>query len=243
VNSILTIIPARRDSEGILKKNKKLLRGTPLISYSLRIAQEIQRSYSNMEFVLSTNDPEIIDIAFDICDRKFDLRPEVLSSSTTLISDVVKYELAKASEKGRKYDSILLLQPTSPLRKLKDVKSCLQFWNEEITDSVISVSQSGNANLFTSYYTQTSLEGFAQGAATFDSFETNRQKHPKVLSRNGAIYLVDTKIFLSENRMYTRNPWCYEMPRERSFNLDDKFDWELLEAWMISKEIDFDNFL
>ena len=42
--------------------------------------------------------------------------------------------------------------------------------------------------------------------------------------------------------MYTRNPWCYEMPRERSFNLDDNFDWELLETWMLSKEIMIDNF-
>jgi CMP-N,N'-diacetyllegionaminic acid synthase len=242
MKSILAVIPARQGSQGIIGKNKKNLRGVPLVAYSLKIATEILNKYSNVELVVSTNDPDIIDIAHEVCDLKFELRPEYLSSNTSLISDVIKYELNKSITNRRNFDSILLLQPTSPLRKVVDVESCLNFWKEHEVDSLISVCQPGNMNVFTSYYVDSSLQRFAKGTAVLDSLDTNRQSQPRTLSRNGAIYLVDTKAFLKEDKMYTNNPWCFEMPRDRSFNLDDDFDWNLLESWMISKDIYFENF-
>ena len=242
MKSVLTIIPARRGSEGIPGKNKKLLCGSPLIEYSIRIAIELLNRYDKMDLSVSTNDPDIIDIARDICGSTFNLRPDNLSSNSSLIGDVISYEIEKASLKGRRYDSILLLQPTSPLRNLDDVETCVQFSNELDADSIVSVSQTGNSNPLTSYYVEGALASFYRGTATIDTFQTNRQNLPRVLSRNGAIYLIDTHVFISQKRMYTRNPWCYEMPRERSFNLDDNFDWELLETWMMSKEIMIDNF-
>jgi CMP-N,N'-diacetyllegionaminic acid synthase len=119
---VIAIIPARGGSKGLLEKNTKMLFDKPLISYSIELACESQFIDKT---VVSSNDKKTLEIS-----KKYDIdvikRPDNLSMDETPMEDVIRHSLqVMEKEKNYKADFVVLLQPTSPLRKLTTVNEAI----------------------------------------------------------------------------------------------------------------------
>ena len=110
---IVAIIPARAGSKGIKKKNIRQLCGKPLIAYSIEVAKQCE--YIDTVFV-STDSPEIQMIAEQYGAEVPFLRTKDLASDESKIIDALLYSLHELERLGKKYDYIILLQPTQPIR-------------------------------------------------------------------------------------------------------------------------------
>ena len=127
-NTILGIIPARGGSKGIPRKNIKPFYSKPLIYWSIKVALEnkfIDR------VIVSTEDIEIAQVAKDFSAEVPFLRPKYLARDNSLTIDVVLNILNNLED----VTDILLLQPTSPLRRDEDLSSLFEFREKYCSDS------------------------------------------------------------------------------------------------------------
>ncbi|MDA7829066.1 acylneuraminate cytidylyltransferase family protein [bacterium] len=134
---ILAFVPARGGSVGIKNKNLTNLAGKPLIQYTLDILKKLGKSI--YPFV-STNDPKIA----NYCRKKgFGTtyrRPLVLSKSNSNVIDALIHGVEWLKNyKGLTFDTILILQPTSPIRQVLEIKKALKIFEKTKTSSMTSV--------------------------------------------------------------------------------------------------------
>ena len=112
----LCIIPARKGSKGLKNKNIRLLNGIPLIKYPYLIAKKVKFI---TDIALTSDSKKYLNLISDKRISKI-LRPAHLSTSNSRIIDVIKHTLLKVK---KKYEYILLLQPTSPFTSHKEIES------------------------------------------------------------------------------------------------------------------------
>ena len=136
--SYLVFIPARSGSKGIKNKNLKLLKGKPLIFYTLKTANNISKKIKT-DIFLSTDSKKI----FNYCKKKAKIidyiRPKYLSSDKSNIFDSIKHCVKFLKSINKKYDTIILLQPTSPARKFKELYSAIKLYEKKKLVSLASV--------------------------------------------------------------------------------------------------------
>jgi len=119
-NKILAFIPARANSKGVKNKNIKKLNGEPLVSITIDFAKKLEF----VDYIVVCSDSlKIKKIAKD---KKIDfiLRPDNLSTDESKVESSLIYTLQNFT-KADLVEYILLLEPTSPFRKKKTVKKCL----------------------------------------------------------------------------------------------------------------------
>lgn len=219
----LYVIPARGGSKGIPGKNIKPLAGKPLISYTIDVARELA---PDCDICVTTDDADIISTV-EAMDLKVPfVRPAELATDHSGTYEVLIHALDFYESQGIHYDTLVLLQPTSPLRTADDVRSCLQLYTPEI-DMVVSVMQAATNPYYNAF--ETDENGFLH-ISKGDGKYTRRQDAPKVWEYNGAVYVINTaslrKMKLGE---FTRRK-MYEMSRERSIDLDTPTDWLIAET-------------
>ncbi len=227
-NNALYIIPARGGSKGIPRKNIKLLNGKPLIYYSIDVARKLT---DDTHIILSSEDDEIINVAKQTGLRVDYRRPLHLATDTVGSREVILDAMNYADIQGIKYDKVILLQPTSPFRTIEDVKNCINLYNNNV-DMVVSVVEA-SCNPYYNCFEIDSKSGYLN-ISKGDGKYTRRQDVPKALEYNGAIYVINP-ISLIEKMMgeFSRRV-PYEMPRERSLDLDTPMDWIIAETIMKS---------
>ncbi len=142
--NILAIIPARGGSKGIPKKNLKKINGIPLVCLAGICAQKIKQID---RIIISTDCEEIAQVSkkygFEIPFK----RPKSISRDSSKDIDVIMHGLIKIEKIDNiKYDVIVFLQPTSPLRTPAQVFNCIKFLINESYDSVWTVSKTENKN-------------------------------------------------------------------------------------------------
>ena len=120
---ILYIIPARGGSKGLPGKNIRVLNGKPLIAHSIAAAQN---SHHHGTILVSTDDEKIAAISKEYGAEVPFLRPAQLASDTASSIDVLFHALVFYSAQNITFDSIVLLQPTSPLRTSKDIDAAIE---------------------------------------------------------------------------------------------------------------------
>lgn len=117
----LIFIPARGGSVGIKNKNLIKINNKPLLKYTLDVAKKIK----NTDIFISTDSKKIV----NYCKRqglKVDyLRPKNISKSSTSMIDTVLHGVKFLEKKNLNYENLILLQPTNPLRSVKDVNSAI----------------------------------------------------------------------------------------------------------------------
>ena len=135
LNSIF-IIPARKGSKGLLNKNVKNLFNKPLISYSIEFALKIKNN--NDLICVTTNDKLVEKIANNYNDIIIIRRPTAYSSDNSSMEIVINHALKFFKTKNILFKSIVLLQPTSPIRRIQDFKNIKKMFRNNI-DMVVSV--------------------------------------------------------------------------------------------------------
>ena len=183
---ILVIIPARGGSKGIPHKNIKPLNGKPLIYYTIDEAREI---VDDDDICISTDDPEIINCVENYGLHVPFVRPEELATDTAGTYEVLLHALNFYEKQGRHYDVVLLLQNTSPFRKIEQIMEALKLYTPDV-DMVVSVKECA-ANPYYCVFEEDN-NGYLH-VCKGDGNIFRRQDAPKVYEYNGAIYIINTE--------------------------------------------------
>ena len=137
--NILGFIPARSGSMGIKNKNMALLNKKPLIYYTLDIAKKIKRDV--FPFV-STDSEKIRKYCEKMGFKTNYIRPKILSGDRSPIFNAIKHGLYWLKKKEKKtFDAVLLIQPTSPLREITELRLAIKKFKKQNLKSLISVTR------------------------------------------------------------------------------------------------------
>jgi CMP-N,N'-diacetyllegionaminic acid synthase len=212
---MLAIIPARAGSKGVPSKNKALIGGRPLVDYTVA-ALELARSVTGI--VLSTDDEDILVRYRDRAGVLTVERPESLAQDDTTTAEVVAHVLDAWRATGRDIpDALFVAQPTTPLRTAADIDAAFEQFERTGCESLISACRAEGIRHPSGMYLLKEGRGTAYVAGAEPA---RRQDFETVYQRNGAIYLVTTEFFRRTGRLRSDSPEIYEMPWERSINID-----------------------
>ena len=227
---VLGLIPARGGSKGVPKKNIKSLLGKPLIQYTVDSAKESK--YID-HLIVSTDSEEIAQACKNIpVDVPF-IRPDYLSSDTAKAIGVIQHAITTMEEiDGVVYDLVVYLEPPNPLRLVEDIDKCIDLFEKDLPDCVVSVQE---ANQFHPILMKQIKDGRLQPIWKDEPEGVPRQLYdPNAYMRNGAVY-VFRKELIMDGILYGKDVLPYIMPIERSVCIDDMMDWFVAEAWMKMK--------
>jgi CMP-N,N'-diacetyllegionaminic acid synthase len=212
---ILGIIPARGGSKTIPRKNVKVLAGKPLIAWTIEAARKSQ--YLD-RLILSSEDAEIIEVAREWgCEVPL-LRPVELAQDDTPGIEPVIHAINTI---GEKFDYIVLLQPTSPLRTVKDIDDCIRYCIQEDAQVCVSVCAVDKNPYW--MHTLDESQRLCPLMPEGRSIE-RRQDLPPVYAENGAIYVAKTEFILKKKNFVTEETLSFIMPAERSLDIDNEMD-------------------
>lgn len=226
----LVVIPARGGSKGIPHKNIKLLNGKPLIYYSIDVARQF---ISDEHICVTTDDDEIIKVV-----EKYGLkvpfkRPDYLATDTCGSNEVIQHAYNFYEQQNMHYDAILLLQPTSPFRKVEFLKEACDLYDDNI-DMVTSVKLS-SCNPYYDGFEEDS-EGFLKISKGNGTIE-RRQDAPRVWQQNGSIYVINPKSLMEKGMAHFTKIRKYAMSELYSVDIDNPFDWKVAELVINEKMI------
>lgn len=213
----IAIIPARSGSKGLKNKNIKLLNGIPLMAYSIKAAQE-----SGMfdEIMVSTDSLEYADIAKTYGANVPFLRSKELSTDQAGSWEVVIEVLKCYQEKGRIFDTVCLLQPTSPLRTAEDIVGGYELLKCKCADAVTSVCEAEHSPL----WCMTLGEDLSLSEFNKRDEDRPRQQLPIYYRLNGAVYIRKIVYACEDIVLKNENDFAYIMSQERSIDIDTAFD-------------------
>ncbi len=226
----LCVIPARGGSKGIPKKNIKQLGGKPLIYYAIDGARSIA---DDSDICVSTDDPEIVKKVEDYGLKVPFVRPSYLASDTMGTYEVLLHALDFYEKQGKKYERIVLLQPTSPFRSPEDIKGAMNKYTAEI-DMVVSVKEASSNPYYNSF--EEDGNGYLV-ISKGDGHYCRRQEAPKAWEYNGAVYVINTESLKEKNISDFNKIVKYEMDDLHSVDLDTMFDWKVAELLISEKMI------
>lgn len=179
---IVAVIPARGGSKGIPNKNIIDLNGMPLIAHS--ITEAVKSLYID-KVIVSTDSNEISEIAKQYHAVVKGLRPEILSGDTAIIYDVLKYEISNHDLLREGYDILILLQPTSPMRRSYMIDQAIISFVDENQVSAVSISEVHEHPIF-----MRTIDGNGKLIKVLDIASTiRRQELPRYYRVNGMIYI------------------------------------------------------
>ncbi|NCB70874.1 MAG: acylneuraminate cytidylyltransferase family protein [Clostridia bacterium] len=223
----IAIIPARSGSKGLKDKNIRTFNGKPLLAYSIEAAQD---SGKFDEVFVSTDSENYADIG-----RKYGahvpfLRSPELSTDTASSWDVVKDVLTKFKNGNIQFDTIALLQPTSPLRTSQDIVNAFRIMHDKKANAVVSICEVDHSPLWCNTLPE---DGSLVGFLPTELVTKTRQKLDTYYRINGAIYLVNVGYLFSSQTIYDSRCYAYKMEKRHSIDIDDLVDFQIAE--MIDK--------
>lgn len=231
---ILALIPARGGSKGVPRKNIRIVAGKPMIAYTIQAALEATGVLDSI--VVSTDDPEIADVARNYHAEVPFLRPSHLSGDQATTVPVIQHAVSFIeSRSSQQLDWICLLQPTAPLRTAEDILGAINLaQSHPECDSVISV----NRVLATHPALMKRIDGDRLVPFSIPEIEgTRRQDYsPHAYMRNGAIYLTRRNVVMDEGSVWGKHIVPFVMPEERSANVDSELDLRLAELLLLDRE-------
>jgi len=225
---ILAIIPARGGSKRLPKKNLLPLGDKPLIAWSI---DEAKKSKYIDTLIVSTDSKEIQEVARAFgADTPF-LRPSELAADETRSIDVVIHALNFYGKD--RYDCVILLQPTSPLRDIEDIDSAIEYFFQKEATSVIGVCEVEHSPLWSNTLDENrSMDNFLDA-----KYNNSRSQDLPVYYRiNGAFYMSKSdSVLQNETFFVTNNIYAYIMSQEHSVDIDTYIDFTTAEAILKQK--------
>ncbi|MDD3626892.1 MAG: acylneuraminate cytidylyltransferase family protein [bacterium] len=226
----LTIIPARKGSKRIKDKNIKLLQSKPLIYYTINSA--LKSNLGKSPVIVSTDSRKIAKLSEEYGAEVPFFRSEELAtdyaSSVGLVLECLDYY----KKKGIEFESIVLLQPTSPLRSVSDINEAVKKYQQFNLNALVSVTEvQEHPELMYKIKKEFLEELNIQKEACFK----RSQDMSKLYRINGAIYIVKVQDFLKEKSFILEDTGYYIMPYERSIDIDEPVDFKIAEFFLKEK--------
>lgn len=222
----LAIIPARSGSKGLADKNIKVLNGKPMLAYTIEAAKGTKMFD---EIFVSTDSEKYAKIAVELGACVPFLRSDELSTDTASSWDVVKDAIIKYKELGKEFDTVALLQPTSPLRTSDDIIKGYNEMQEKNANIIVGVCEVEHSPMWSNVLPDdNSFKDFINPNLT----KQPRQSLPTYYRINGAVYIIRTKYLMCAEHIYAEGSYALIMPKEHSIDIDDKIDFTIAEAIM-----------
>ena len=220
---ILGLIPARGGSKGIPRKNVIDLCGKPLISYSITAAENSRYIDS---VVVSTDDEEIAKISRSFGASVPFMRPQELATDKSKTIDAVLHAIESLADMGEVFETLILLQPTQPLRTSEDIDKALDIYMDAGCTSLASVSPVNDNPLLIRSIQDNLLNPLLNASST-----CRRQDMPRYYRINGCIYINEISE-LSLDTSFNDNSLPFIMERSHSIDIDELSDLALAEYYL-----------
>lgn len=228
----LCVIPVRGGSKGIPRKNlAELFEGMSLLEWTVRQAQTV---YDADQVVVSSDDAEMLGVARSL-GVQAQARPEELARDDSTTASVVDYLLATLDPDGSLYDSLTILQSTSPLRQTADIAMARTLLDGGQYDSIVGAYRETVVHPAKFYFLH---DGLAQ--SVLPEFETGRRQDlPPIYRRNGAIFMVTREYNARTGRLWGGRTGLAIMPVERSIDIDTPGDLERARDYFSARRGDW----
>lgn len=224
---ILALIPARGGSKGIKNKNIVDLCGKPLIAYTIEAAKK--SAYID-EIIVSTDSEEIKKVSQKYGANVPFTRPYDLSTDTATTLDVVLHAIDFIKQGQKDYDTLILLQPTSPLRTHIDIDRAIEkhFLHDEL--GLVSVSEvNDNPILIRTVKDNENLVPLLDRNST-----CRRQNMPRYYRVNGCIYINKIEE-INDKTSFNDNKLAYIMQKNHAVDIDELVDLSVAEYYLKSQ--------
>jgi|TARA_Y100000310_G_scaffold321577_1_gene379432 CMP-N-acetylneuraminic acid synthetase len=226
---ILGVITARGGSKSISGKNIKELGGKPLIAYTIEVAK---RSNLISDLIVSTDDEKILQVVkeYDV-DVPF-MRPKELAQDNTPHLPVMQHAISFMEKKlGDEFDYIVILQPTSPFRIVKDIDKTIEKLINTGADSAVSLveieeNHPAKMKRLEGDKVLPYFDGIVEGEMA------NRHNLPIVYKRSAAVYAMKRDLTMKEGKIFGDYIVGHIVPKERSIDIDNPFDWLKAECML-----------
>lgn len=229
--NVLGITLARGGSKGVYKKNIIKINGVHLIGYTIR---EALKSKFLTDYIVSTDDSEIAEVAELYGGKVPFLRPAELSNDTASSVSALQHAVAWAEQNyGKKYDIIVELMATNPLKDVSDIDNCIDLMKKNRLDSVIAVHR-----LFDHHPARIKkiVNGYIEDFCVQEIPESRRQELlPEAYVRSGAIYVLNRDYLMNMGRRYgSKLSMPYILPEWKAINIDGEEDL-LVAEYLVKK--------
>jgi N-acylneuraminate cytidylyltransferase len=226
---IVACIFARGGSKGVLRKNIRLLAGKPLIAYSIEVALECELID---EVIVSTDDPDIAEISRQYGAKTPFMRPSELAGDTSPVLHSWQHaiQMLNARRDHRKIDVFVALPPTSPLRNVDDIRTCIKTFSRNDSDVVITVKEADR----NPYFNMVSIDkdGYANLVIPpNDGYRfTRRQDAPVVYDVTTVAYVACPDYIMKTEHIFRGKLKTVLIPRERALDIDTELDFKIAEC-------------
>ena len=224
-NNFLAIIPVREGSKRIKLKNLLNFNSKPLIYWTIKEALKIKEIN---KVIVSSDSKKILNISKNYGIKYFIKRPKNLSRDKSSSWDVVKHVIKMLKKNNEKYKNIILLQPTSPLRKASHILEAIRIYKNKNLNGLISLTTTEKP-ISWNFSTNKNLDmKFFKKFKNF--YKKNKIKYDVII--NGAIYIFKTELIKKKNFFYKKKVQGYLMKREFSVDVDNYADLKLANFFL-----------
>ena len=220
----LGIIPARRGSKRLARKNVLPLGGKPLVNWMIEAAHSSRRLD---RVVVSSDDPEVLALAAQYDERLPLVRPAELADDRSPAIDYVRHALAVLEKNGEgPFEAIVILQPSSPLTSAADIDATIEMLERSGADSAVSVMRLDHA-------AHPLKMKVLDGDRLLPYIEEERGRMAahelsEIYVRNCSVYAT-RRGAIERGQVIGDDCRGYVMPRERSLDINDEFDFLFAE--------------
>ena len=224
----IVLICARGGSKGLPGKNIKPLNGIPLIGWSINIAKQIDRV---SRIIVSTDSEEIAKVALEYGAEVPFMRPKELAQDDSPEWRVWRHAISYIEENDdESIDALVSLPVTAPLRSVEDINTCIDLFESNEIDSVVTVSEANRSPYFN--MTVNNDSGYASLVIAPESKITRRQDAPEVYDMTTVAYVVNVGFVKKHNGVFEGRVKSVVIPRERAVDIDDLMDFKIAELML-----------
>jgi CMP-N-acetylneuraminic acid synthetase len=225
---LTAFIFARGGSKGLPHKNIKVLAGKPLIAWAIETALKVSEVN---RVVVSTEDPDIADIAREFGAEVPFIRPKNLASDNASEWDAWRHALLTLRDiEGEFPDPFISVPTTAPLRLPDDIRACISTYNEGGADVVLAVTEAHRNPWFNMVTTES--DGTVRLVNEFSGSINRRQDAPSVRDVTTVAYVANPHFILENNRIFDGIVRSISVPIERAIDIDTLHDFAIAEFLM-----------
>ncbi len=229
----LCTICARGGSKGVKNKNLRELQGKPLLAHSIRQAKKS----GLFEFIaVSSDSEEILKVAREWGADETIVRPPALSTDTAAKVPAIQHCVREVERlRNTRFDVTVDLDATSPLRDASDIAGAVKLLEEKNVSNVITGCLSRRSPYFN--MVELNAAGFVQLSKRPEKPIVRRQDSPKAYDLNASIYVWKRDALFDGDSVFKADTLLYVMPEERSLDIDDEHDLEMMEFLVRNREL------
>jgi len=229
-------ICARGGSKGVKNKNIRELLGKPLIAHSIRQA----RATGLFEVIAVSSDSRLIlDAAQQWGADIIVERPAELATDSAAKLPVIQHCVTSVEEKnGVRYDVVVDLDATSPLRSVEDIREAVALLEQRKVSNVITGAPARRSPYFN--LVEVNPDGVVHLSKPLAKGIVRRQDAPPSYDMNASIYVWNRDALLQQTSIFNEDTLLYEMPEERSVDIDSELDFEWVSFLAVKRRVEYE---